>query len=52
MDVETSATCPSEIADGKPAVVIVDNDDFKVDTLIGTAKEAHQTNVMYVQPES
>ena len=52
MDVQTSSTCPSEIADGKPAIVIVDNDDFKIDTLTGNATGAHQTNVMFVQPQS
>ena len=31
MDVVASATCPQEIADGKPTIVIVDNDDFKID---------------------
>ena len=50
MDVETSETCPQEIADDKPSVVIIDNDDFKIDTLTGNASGAHRTNVMYVQP--
>ena len=52
MDVKASATCPTEIADGKPAIMIVDNDDFKVDTVWGKATGAHRTNVMFVQPES
>lgn len=52
MDVEASATCTQEIADGKPAIVIIDNDDFKIDTLTGNSTGAHRTNVMYVQPES
>jgi hypothetical protein len=52
MDVEASATCPQEIADGKPAIVIIDNDDFKIDTMTGNATGAHRTNVMFVQPES
>ena len=30
---------------------IVDNDDFKVDTLTGNSQKAHRTNVMFVQPE-
>lgn len=51
-DVEVSGTCPPEIADSKPAVVIVDNDDFKLDTMTGSAAGAHRTNVMFVQPES
>ena len=33
MDVKASATCPPEIADGEPAILIVDNDDFEVDIL-------------------
>ena len=52
MDVEASTTCPQEITDGKPAIVIVDNDDFKVDTMTGNATGAHRTNVMFLQPES
>ena len=52
MDVEASTTCPQEIADGKPAIVIVDNDDFKIDTATGNAAGAHRTNVMFVQPET
>ena len=51
MDVDASATCPQEIADQKPAIVIVDNDDFKIDTMTGTAAGAHRTNVMFVQPK-
>jgi len=51
LDVEASRTCPQEIADSKPAIVIVDNDDFKIDTMTGSATGAHRTNVMYVQPE-
>ncbi|KAK1901766.1 Low-density lipoprotein receptor-related protein 2 [Dissostichus eleginoides] len=52
MDLEASATCPQEIADSKPAIVIVDNDDFKIDTMTGNSTGAHRTNVMFVQPES
>ena len=37
IDIEKSETCPQEIADGKPAIVIVDNDDFKIDTMTGNA---------------
>ena len=65
-DTESSNTCPRGIAYnkpaivfvdnddfkyGKPAIVIVDNDDFKIDTLTGNANGAHRTNVLYVQPE-
>jgi hypothetical protein len=31
--------------------VVVDNDDFKIDSLTGNATGAHRTNVMFVQPE-
>ncbi|KAL8608806.1 hypothetical protein ACOMHN_059488 [Nucella lapillus] len=51
-DVEVSETCPPEIANDRPAIVIVDNDDFKVDTTTGCATGAHRTNVIFVQPES
>ena len=49
MDVKESETCPREIADGKPAIVIVDNDDFKIHTMTGSATGANQTNVMFAQ---
>ena len=52
MEAETSAICPQEIANGKPAIVIVDNDDFKIDTLIRSAKGVHRTNVLYLQPKN
>ena len=50
-DIEASACCPQEIADCIPSIVIVDNDDFKIDTMTGNATGAHRTNVMLVQPE-
>ena len=43
--------CPFELAEGKPAIAIVDNDDFKSDTLTG-ADQPHRTNVMFVQKKS
>ena len=49
---DAEATCPVEIADNKPPIVIVDNDDFKIDTLTGNASSAHRTNVMFVQPKA
>ncbi|MES9879868.1 MAG: hypothetical protein ABW185_03205, partial [Sedimenticola sp.] len=52
MDAQESRTCPKEIADDKPAIVIVDNDDFKIDTMTGAATAAHRTNVMFVQQAS
>ena len=51
-DAETSKTCPSGIAYGKPTIVIADNNDLKIDMLTGNASGAHRTNVLYVPPES
>ena len=51
-DVETSNTCPLGIAYGKPPIVIVDNNNFKTDKLIGNASGAHRINVLYVPAES
>ena len=48
---QLSLFCPFEIANKIPAIVVVDNDDFKVDSLTGNSSHAHRTNVMYVQPE-
>eukprot|EP00112_Aurelia_sp_Birch-Aquarium-sp1_P018096 Seg4270.2 transcript_id=Seg4270.2/GoldUCD/mRNA.D3Y31 product="hypothetical protein" protein_id=Seg4270.2/GoldUCD/D3Y31 len=42
--------CPREIASGYPATAVMDNDDFKDDTLTG-ADTSHRTNVMFVQRE-
>ena len=50
-DLERSLNCLFELAEGKPAIAVVDNDDFKSDTLTG-AGQPHRTNVMFVQPES
>ena len=50
-DLQLSPFCPFEIANKIPAIVVVDNDDFKVDSLTGNSSHAHRTNVMYVQPE-
>ena len=56
MDFEASSTCPQGIADHKPCIVIVDNDDLKIDTLTGSAKDARRTSsslvVMFLQPKS
>ena len=51
-DVETSNTCPLGIAYGKPPIVIVDNNNFKTDALIGNTSGAHRINVLYVPAES
>ncbi|KAG0719553.1 hypothetical protein GWK47_050228 [Chionoecetes opilio] len=50
-DLNCSSDCPFELAKGKPTIAIVDNDDFKSDTLSG-AGQSHRTNVMFVLPES
>ena len=50
-DTESSKTCPRAIAYGKPPIVIVNNDDFKIDMLIGNATGAHGTNALYVPPK-
>ena len=42
MDVDASATCPQEIADQKPAIVIV---DFKIDT---SSRNRSSSNKCYV----
>ena len=49
-DLQHSTDCPFELAEGKPAIAIIDNDDFKSDTLTG-AGQSHRTNVMFVQPK-
>ena len=50
---ETENNCPPlEIAEEYPAVVVMDNDDFKTDTLIGASETNHRTNVMFVQNEN
>ena len=51
-DLTHSLDCPFELAEGEPAIAIVDNDNFKMDTLTGAGPQANRTNVMYVQPES
>ena len=47
-----SIDTPFELAGGEPAIAIVDNDNFKMDTLTGTGPQANRTNLMYVQLES
>ena len=31
---------------------VIDNDDFKIDSLTGNSQQAHWTNLMFVQPQS
>ena len=47
----TIGSAPPEIAIDLPAVVVMDNDDFKTDLLTGTSDSNHRTNVMFVQSE-
>ena len=41
-DLQLCSDCPDEIAEGKPGVIVVDNDDFKNDTLTG-GNTSHRT---------
>jgi hypothetical protein len=50
-DLQLCSDCPNEIAEDKPGVIIVDNDDLQNDTLTG-GNTSHRTNVMYVQQVS
>ncbi len=50
IDLHQNAICPKEIAEGIPGTGILDNDDFKEDTLTG-GNTSHRTNVMFVQPQ-
>ena len=47
-DIEQCSACPNEIAEGKPNISIIDNDDFLNDTLTG-AGAAHCCNWMFLQ---
>ena len=47
-DLQLCSDCPNKIAEDKPGIIIVDNDDFQNDTLTG-GNTSHRTNVMYVQ---
>ena len=44
-DAEASDT----LADAKPGIAIMDNDDVSFDSLSGGAELVHRTNVMHVQ---
>ena len=50
-DLNECMNIPREIANGVPVICIADNDDFKIDTLTGRSRQAHRTNVMFVQPQ-
>ena len=47
----TGDTCAPELAENYPATAIMDNDDFKEDTLTG-ADNSNRTNLMFVQPSN
>ncbi len=47
-DLQLCTDYPNEITEDMPGVIIVDNDDFRNDTLTG-GNTSHRTNVMYVQ---
>ena len=47
--IETNNTCSSEITQDIPGVVVLDNDDFREDTLTGGGT-SHFTNVCILQP--
>ena len=44
-DLENASICPSEMGNGKSGIQIVDNNDFRNDTLTG-AGTSHRTNIM------
>ena len=46
-----NGSCSSEIANKCPAVVVMDNDDFKTDTVTGASETNQRTNVVFVQNE-
>ena len=47
-DLERCSVCPDEVAEGKPSISVIDNDDFHNDTLTGGGT-AHYTNWMFLQ---
>ena len=49
-DIEENQVYPEKLAVGMPCTGIMDNDDFKDDTLTGEST-LHRTNVKFVQPE-
>ncbi len=47
-DLERCSVCPDEVAEGEPSISIIDNDDFRNDTLTGGGT-AHRCNWMFLQ---
>ena len=50
-DLQRAENCPVEIAEGKPGISIIDNDDFQNDTLTGGGT-SHRTNWLMIQKEA
>ena len=46
---QVSQVFPKELAYGYPGIAVIDNDDFREDTLAG-GRTPHRTNMMFVQP--
>ena len=46
---QVSQVCPKELAYGYPGIAVIDDDDFREDTLTG-GRTSHRTNMMFVQP--
>ena len=47
-DLENASICPPGLGIGKPSIQIVDNDDFRNDTVTG-ASASHLTNIMHIR---
>ena len=50
-DLKRCSVCPDEIAEKVPSISIIDNDDFRNDTLTGGGT-AHRTNWMFLSIEA
>ena len=46
---QVSQVCRKELAYGYPGIAVIDNDDFREDTLTG-GRTSHRTNMIFVQP--
>ena len=47
---KVSQVCPRQLLNGFPGTAIIDNDDFREDTLTGGGT-SHRTNMLFVQSE-
>ena len=50
-DAETSKSCPRDIAHWRPPIVMVNNNNFEIDTFTGNATDAHRTKVLCMLPK-